>query len=238
MTPLAYSLAAAAANLAGAAAITWRAAWSMRALETIIALSAGFMISVALLDMLPHAYAVGGSTAAAVALGGFLAVHLTQHTLAPHFHFGEETHVVSEVVSVSALVGLLVHTIVDGVAIASAASASPALGALVFVAIAMHKLPEGLAIASLFLAAGAGRVRAFLAAALLGAATVLGAVATPHVPLLATWGLAMSAGVTLYVGASNLIPEFQAKHGWHLQTGFFAGVAMYVGARALVGGWP
>jgi ZIP family zinc transporter/zinc and cadmium transporter len=236
MTPLLYALAAAAANLAGAAAVTWRAAWSMRALETVIALAAGFMISVALLDMLPQAYATGGTTAAAVALGGFLAVHLTQHTLAPHFHFGEETHVVSEVVSVSALIGLMMHTTVDGVAIASASAAGASLGALVFLAIALHKLPEGLAIASLFLAAGAGRRRAFIAAGLLGAATVLGALATPHIALLAKWGLALSAGVTLYVGASNLIPEFQAKRGWHLQMGFFAGVALYVAARALVGG--
>ena len=234
MTPLAYALAAAAANLGGAAAVTWRAAWSVRALEVVIALAAGFMLSVAMLDMLPHAYAMGGGTAAAVALGGFLAVHLTQHTLAPHFHFGEETHAVSELVSVSALIGLMVHTTVDGVAIASAAAASPALGALVFLAIALHKLPEGLAIASLFLAAGAGRRRAFVAAALLGAATVLGALATPHIPLLAHWGLALSAGVTLYVGASNLIPEFQGKPGWRLQAGFFAGVALYVGARLLV----
>ena len=38
---------------------------------------------------------------------------------ARHFHFGEETHEVSELVSVSALVGLLMHTFVDGVAVAS-----------------------------------------------------------------------------------------------------------------------
>jgi len=234
VSALAYALAAAAANLAGAAAVTWRAQWSVRALETIIALAAGFMVSVAMLDMLPHAYATGGSTAAVVALGGFLAVHLTQHTFARHFHFGEETHSVTEAVGLSALIGLLLHTIVDGVAIASAASAGSEIGALVFLAIALHKLPEGLAIASLFLAAGARRSRAFLAAVLLGASTVLGALATPRIPLLATWGLALSAGVTLYVGASNLIPEFQAKRRWTLQAGFFAGVGLYALARALV----
>jgi zinc and cadmium transporter len=235
VTALWYAVAAALANVAGAAAVTWRASWSVRALETVIALAAGFMVSVVILDMLPHAFAAGGATAAAVALGGFLAVHLTQHTLAMHFHFGEETHAVSHAVSVSALVGLLLHTIVDGVAIASATRVSASMGALVFLAIALHKLPEGLAIASLFLAAGAGRGRAFAAALLLGAATVFGAALTPYVPLLATWGLALSAGVTLYVGASNLVPEFQAKRRWGLQIGFFAGVALYAVARALAG---
>jgi ZIP family zinc transporter/zinc and cadmium transporter len=234
MTLMAYVLLAAAANLAGAAVVTWRSGWSVRALEMMIALAAGFMISVALLDMMPAAYAAGGSTAAFVALGGFLAVHLTQHALAPHFHFGEETHEVTKAASVSALVGLMVHTMVDGVAIASASAANAQLGALVFFAIVLHKLPEGLAIASLFLAAGSSRGRAFGAAALLGAATVVGALLTPRIPLLATWGLALSAGVTLYVGASNLIPEFQAKRSWSLQASFFAGVALYLAAHAVV----
>jgi zinc and cadmium transporter len=231
-----YALAAAAANVAGAAAVTWRATWSVRALETVIALSAGFMVSVAMLDMLPHALEAGGATAAAVALGGFLAVHLTQHTLVRHFHFGEETHAVTSAVSVSALIGLLLHTIVDGVAIASATAVGVRLGALVFLAIALHKLPEGLAIASLFLASGAKRGQAFGAAVLLGAATVVGALLTPRIPLLATWGLALSAGVTLYVAASNLIPEFQAKRRWALQAGFFGGVVLYALARVLVEG--
>ena len=67
------------------------------------------------------------------ALAGYLLVHLTQHMIGPHFHFGEETHQVSELVSVSALVGLLLHTFVDGVAVASGFRVSAALGALVFV---------------------------------------------------------------------------------------------------------
>jgi ZIP family zinc transporter/zinc and cadmium transporter len=161
-------------------------------------------------------------------------VHLTQHTLAPHFHFGEETHEVSSVVSVSALVGLLLHTFVDGVAIASAFGVSPSLGLLVFLAILLHKFPEGLAISSLFLAAGAGRARALYAAAALGAATIAGVILTNLVELLGTWGLALSAGVTLYVGASNLVPEFQAKTGWRLPLAFFAGCAAYVAARSVI----
>jgi hypothetical protein len=36
------------------------------------------------------------------------------------------------------------------------------------------------------------------------------------------------------VGASNLIPEFQAKRSWSLQASFFAGVALYLAAHAVV----
>jgi zinc and cadmium transporter len=231
---LALAFVAAAANVMGAAAVTWRRDWSTRALETMIALAAGFMIAASVTDIFPEAIARGGSAAALVALLGYVLVHLTQHTLAPHFHFGEETHEVSRVVSVSALVGLLLHTFVDGVAIASAFGVSPSLGTLVFLAILLHKFPEGLAISSLFLAAGAGRARALYAAAALGGATIAGVILTDVVDLLGTWGLALSAGVTLYVGASNLVPEFQAKTGWRLPIAFFAGCTIYVGARTVM----
>ena len=231
---LALALVAAAANVMGAAAVTWRRDWSTRALETMVALSAGFMIAASVTDIFPEAIARGGGAAGLVALVGYALVHLTQHTLAPHFHFGEETHEVSQVVSVSALVGLLLHTFVDGVAIASAFQVSPGVGLLIFLAILLHKFPEGLAISSLFLAAGAGPTRALYAAAALGAATILGVMLTDVVDVLGTWGLALSAGVTLYVGASNLVPEFQAKSGWRLPLAFFAGCGAYLAARALV----
>ena len=233
VTPWAYAIAAAAANVLGAAAVTWRSRWSVAALETLVALSAGFMISVSLTDIFPDAIARSGEAGATAALIGYLLVHFTQHTLAPHFHFGEETHHVTERVGVSALVGLLLHTFVDGVAIASAFMVSHALGVLVFLAIVLHKLPEGLAISSLFLAAGAGRKRALYAGVALGASTLLGVLVTGRVATLAMYGLGLSAGVTLYVGASNLVPEFQGKHG-RLQLAFFVGCGLYFLARSAV----
>lgn len=233
--PVLYALAAALANLVGAATVAWRARWSVRALATLVALSAGFMISAALTDILPEALERTGRAGAIAALAGYLLVHFTQHTLAPHFHFGEETHEVSEVVGVAALAGLLLHTFVDGVAIASGFMVSHALGMLVFLAILLHKLPEGLAISSLFLAAGLGRRRALFAAAMLGAATVAGALVTTTLGSVSDYGLAVAGGVTIYVAASNLVPEFQAQHGWRLQIGFFVGCGLYFLSRLAVG---
>jgi ZIP family zinc transporter/zinc and cadmium transporter len=231
-----YALIAAGGNVLGALAVTSRARWSVRALDMMIALAAGFMVSVAVTEILPEAIARGGRDAAVVALAGYVAVYLTQHVLTPHFHFGEETHQVTASVSVSALVGLMLHTVVDGVAIASAFTVSASVGALVFMAVLLHKFPEGLAISSLFLAAGATRARALYAAAALGGATVFGVLLTDTLPLLNQYGLALSAGVTLYVAASNLVPEFQAKRGWRLPLSFFAGCAFFFMARGLAGG--
>jgi ZIP family zinc transporter/zinc and cadmium transporter len=229
---LAYGLAAAAANILGAIAVTSRATRSLRALDATLSFAAGFMLSVSIVDLFPASIVVAGRTAPVMALGAYVLVHLTQHTLGRHFHFGEETHSVSEIVSVSALVGLLMHTFVDGVAVASGLRVSSGLGALVFVAVLLHKFPEGLAISSLFLAAGASRARAVMAAASLGVMTLAGLLVTDSFEFLRSYGLAISAGVTLYVAASNLVPEFQDRPGWRIPLSFIAGCGLYFVARS------
>ncbi len=234
MTPLIYAALSAVANVAGALAVTSRGRRSVQVVEALIAVAAGFMISLALVELVPEAVHRGGPSAPVMILAGYLVVHLTQHTLAHHFHFGEETHRVTPAIGVSALIGLLMHTFVDGVAIAAGFGVNSQLGILVFVAVGLHKMPEGLAIASLFLAAGQSSRVAVSAAGALGLATLLGVLVTEHIGPLATHGLALAAGVTLYVAASNLVPEFQSRRGWRLPACFFGGCGLFATASLLL----
>ena len=227
-----YAASAAAANIIGALAVTSGRRWSVQALDRMLAFAAGFLLSVAFVELMPEALDRGGINAAITALAAYVLVHLSQHTLGRHFHFGEETHAVTPMVSRSALVGLLLHTFVDGVAVASGLLVSGAVGALVFVGVLLHKFPEGLAISSLFLAAGSTRGTAIMAAGALGVATILGVVSTNAFAGLQSHGLAISAGVTIYVGASNLVPELQARGGWGTPISFLAGCGVYLAARA------
>jgi zinc transporter ZupT len=229
-----YALAAAFGNVIGALAVTRRAARELNVIEHTVAFGAGFMLAVAIVELLPAALARSGELAPLLVLAGYLAVHLTQHTVTPHFHFGEETHPVSSVAGTSALVGLLLHTFFDGVAIASAFLVGSQLGLMVFIAIFLHKLPEGVTIASLMLAGGQTGGRAIAAAALLGIATVIGVLLTDQVGFLITHGLALSAGVTIYVAASNLVPEFQGKPGWKLPAAFFTGAGVFFLTKTLL----
>jgi zinc and cadmium transporter len=231
---LVYGVSAAAANIIGALAVTSGRRWSVHALDRMLAFAAGFLLSVAFVDLIPEAIERGGRNAGITALVAYLLIHLTQHTLGRHFHFGEETHAVTPMVSRSALAGLLLHTFVDGVAVASGLLVSGAVGALVFVGVLLHKFPEGLAISSLFLAAGSSRRTAILAATALGVATIVGVVSTSLIPGLQTSGLAISAGVTIYVGASNLVPELQARAGWSTPVSIVAGCGAYFAGRLLV----
>ena len=233
---LLYALVAAGGNVLGGLAVTRRAVRELQVIEVLVAFGAGFMLSVAIVELLPAALSRSGAVAPGLVLAGYLAVHLTQHTLTPHFHFGEETHPVSSVAGTSALVGLLLHTFFDGVAIASAFLVRPELGIMVFVAIFLHKLPEGVTISSIMLAGGRSARRAVGAAALLGLATLLGVILTEQMGFLVQHGLAISAGVTIYVAASNLVPEFQGKKGWALPAAFFAGAAVFFLTKLLMDG--
>ena len=231
---LLYALVAALGNVAGGFAVTRRAARELALIEHFVAFGAGFMLAVALVELLPEAFARSGSAAPGLVLAGYLAVHLTQHTLTPHFHFGEETHAVNRVAGTSALIGLLLHTFFDGVAIASAFLVRPALGVMVFIAIFLHKLPEGVTVSSLMLAGGRSAGQAITAAAMLGGATLVGVVCTDQLSFLVHHGLALSAGVTIYVAASNLVPEFQGKRGWKVPGAFFAGAGVFFVTKLLV----
>lgn len=234
MTPLLYAAVAAVGNVVGGLAVARGARGSLRLIHGFVAFGAGFMVAVALLGMLPEAFALGGERAAVYVLLGYLLVHFTQHTLIPHFHFGEERHPVSKATGVTALAGLLLHTFFDGVAIASGFAVSSELGLLLFIAILLHKLPEGVTISSIQLAGGSGQAGAVGSAGLLGLATVIGVLLHDAVGFLAAHGLALSAGVTIYVAASNLVPEFQHQRGRWLPLMFFLGAGSYFVAKTLL----
>lgn len=206
-----------------------------RRLNALVAFGAGFMLAVAFIEMLPPAFDVeGGLTALLI---GYLVVHFTQHTITPHFHFGEEVHhemMVSRGIGVWALAGLLPHSFFDGVAISSGFASSDQLGMLLFGAVMLHKVPTGAALASVMLASGNNAKHALFGVLSIAAATILGAIITPAFGVLATYGLALSAGVTIYVAASNLIPEAQREHGWLIPGSVFLGVAAYYITRLML----
>jgi len=166
MNAVVFALFAAAGNLAGGYAVVRHERRSLAVIDLFLAFGAGFMIAVALLEMAPEAFA-RRTDAPIYMLGGYLAVHLAQHVLIPHFHFGEETHHLSARQGFTVLAGLMIHTFFDGVGIASGFLVSDQLGLLLFLAVFLHKLPEGVTMSSVMLAGGQGRSRALGAALLI-----------------------------------------------------------------------
>jgi ZIP family zinc transporter/zinc and cadmium transporter len=223
-------LLAALADVAGGFVLV-RARNIERYLRYFVALGAGFLMATALLEMTPESLRLNPRLGPILIMCGYCAVHLLEHTINAHFHYGEETHhdeFVSHHTGYAVLGGLSVHALFDGVAIGSGFVISNALGWLIFLAILLHKAPEGFTMASVMLASGRSRVVAFSSAVALAAATLIGVLVIELAPHWIRAGLPISAGVALYVGASDLVPEVNREPGIRMALVFFLGVAGFL----------
>jgi zinc and cadmium transporter len=254
-----FGLLAAGANLIGGLVLVKSGAHRLgeRFLKYLVALGAGFMLAAIFLEILPETIRIwsdrlpaeeaahGVASAMTLLLCGYLLIQLFEHTIAPHFHFGAETHhepFVKPSAAYTAIGGLWIHTFFDGVSIASAFLVNFKVGILVFIAILLHKMPEGFTVASIMLASGRSTKKALIATAAIGAATLAGVLA---VALLESrmnnaigYALPFSAGVTLYVAASDLIPEVNHKEERNPTVSIvvFVGVALFYLLHRLIEG--
>ncbi len=231
-------------------------------LRYLLALGAGFMLAVTLFEILPKTITLwqkmdpdpsgeGENLALPMALllGGYLLTQFVEHTIAPHFHLGEEMHcddddhsheLITPRSAYTAVGGLLVHTFFDGVTIAAAATIDAKAGLLVFIAVLLHKFPEGFTIGSMVLAAGKGRRQVMFATTLLGVTTFLGVIVFyvigTNFSSVTAYALPVAGGVTLYVAASDLIPEVNHHGGPSIWASIavFAGVALFFGTSYLL----
>jgi ZIP family zinc transporter/zinc and cadmium transporter len=235
MNPIALSillgLTAGAANIAGGALLV-RRQWDHRFLKYFMALGAGFMLATSITEMVPASVGLeggNGERAGFLVLLGYLIIHFCEHVVSGHFHFGEETHhdeFVGHHRSNTILLGLAIHAFFDGVAIASGFQVSSWLGWIVFLAIFLHKIPEGFTISSVMLAGGRSSVTAFNASVVLAAGTILGVLAMVMFRHGVAIGLPLSAGVTIYVAASDIVPEVNREPGPLMPLLLFVGVAV------------
>jgi zinc and cadmium transporter len=231
-------LVAAGGNLLGGYFVV-RREWPRKFLQYFLALGAGYMLAVALLDIIPESVKLAGQNAFLFVLAGFFLIHLFEHTIAPHFHFGEETHeeeFAKRNARRAVLLGLAIHAFFDGVAIAAGFLVSTWLGAVIFVAVFLHKLPEGFTVASMVLASGQGRKSALRAAAALGGATLAGVALTSLMQAQLQYALPLAGGVTLYVAGTDLLPEVNREPNWRMALLVFAGVATMLILQRLAGG--
>jgi ZIP family zinc transporter/zinc and cadmium transporter len=208
-----------------------------RYLRYFVALGAGFLMATSILEMLPESLKLDAKLAPVLVMAGYSAVHFLEHTINAHFHFGKETHhgeFVSQHTSYSVMGGLAVHALFDGVAIGSGFAINSMLGWLIFLAIFLHKAPEGFTMASVMLASGASRRTALLSAGVLAAATIAGVLLIGLAPGMVRFGLPLSAGVALYVAATDLVPEVNREPGIRMALVFFAGVVGFLLLRMLL----
>jgi zinc transporter ZupT len=133
------------------------------------------------------------------------------------------------------LVGIGLHSFLDGIVYSIGFSVSMFTGALVALGMILHEFPEGIVTYTLLLRGGFSARRSFLLAFLAAALTTpLGTlVSYPFVsqigPSLLGLLLAFSAGALIYVGATHLLPRAEREPRRFSLVALAAGVLVALG---------
>ena len=240
----------------------------------------GLMIGIAMLHLLPHggevlqSYSQAGTGALIGLTVMFLLIrlfhthdhsvqvvsesdagvettgHAHQHVGCDHSHANQD----SEIKGISwagLFLGLLLHTLVDGVALASSVIADAAHGAWLglaglgtFLAVLLHKPLDAFAITSVMNkqnwpkgAQNAANIAFSLACPAGAMAFYFGATSFAPGSSILGWGLTISAGFFIGIALADLLPEvaFHSHDRGKLTTAFLLGVAIAVGIENLPG---
>jgi ZIP family zinc transporter/zinc and cadmium transporter len=228
-------------SVIGTFLVLWKEAFVRRWSVAAVSLAAGAMATTAVTHLFPEAVVEAPHTAPYWALGGFAAFFLLYQLVSFHACGRGLTHL--HPIGTLALVGILVHSFFDGVAVGAAFGApdSPeTTGRVVTGAVFAHEVPEGAYTVAILLHTGMTRRRALFWAMVHGALTPIGAFAATSLsatlretvtPAL----LGVSAGTFLYVAASNLVPEAQRESSRRNAFAFVIGLLLVLALTGLAG---
>ena len=186
-------------------------------LHLILGFSAGAIIGVAFFDLLPEALELAGKTHSIATILtftviGFAAYLLFDRLVLLHGHTEDHEHSAR---GIAGAASLSLHSFLDGIGIGLAFHVSPAVGAIVAVAVLAHDFSDGINTVSMIVKNNGDRKKALRWLAVDAAAPVVGIITTlfftvsePTLGLL----LALFAGFFLYISASDLIPESYHAH--------------------------
>jgi ZIP family zinc transporter len=181
------------------------------ALSLLLGLAAGIMSAVILLDLLPSSLKYGSPL---LALQGFLggtllmaALDLLLHLFSPAARPGRDYLKMGYLIAL----GIALHDLPEGFAIAAGFAAAEKLGPILVIAIGLHNIPEGMAIAAPLRCGGCGASRVLAISVLISLVTPLGTffglvlveASRTFIGLL----LAFAAGAMTYIVLGELAPE-------------------------------
>lgn len=221
--PLVLSAAAGGATVIGALLAVAVRRPKASLLTFALGFSAGVMLAVSLLELLPQAtevllFEMPGAAGAAVAVfscsAGMLCSQLLDSALPSGFErIGTQRERQLLRLGLFSMLALMIHNLPEGMAVFLSASQNVNMGIRLCTAIALHNIPEGISIALPIYAALQRRTPALLLATVSGAAEPLGALLALRFlqPVLTERGLAMMfcgiAGLMSAISVAELLPE-------------------------------
>ena len=221
---------AGAATFAGMFMVLARESWSRRYSAALVSFSAGVLLGVGVLHILPESMELNPGAPLFILLA-FVLFYFFEHHLLIHAGHEEQHHINLEVadchdegclhphpMGMMAFIGMGLHSLIDGVIIGTGFEVSHDMGILAALGVIAHEVPEGIAMIAILLHYGWERRKAVQLTSFVALATPLAAVLTVALvsnvskPLLGAL-LAGAGGSFIYIAASDLIPESHRSRG-------------------------
>lgn len=221
-------------------------------LAILLGFAGGVMSAVVTFDLLPSALVYSNITVVMLGFTAGLCFMLILDVIIsflPQFKAEKEQHVTTRgwgnkkagLLKMGYLIaiGIALHDLPEGIAIAVGYAATENLGLIIALAIGMHNIPEGMAIAAPLTMAGIKPIRIILlclfislftpAGALLG--ILLVSISSHFISLL----LALAGGAMAFIVLNELLPEALRRHPHYAYCGFFLGVLLIIALTLIHG---
>jgi zinc and cadmium transporter len=203
-------------SLGGGALLLWKGKiFAGKFEQYILSFAVGVLLSAALLDLLPEALELVEEPHGVLAwtLAGMLVFFVLERYLS-WFHHHHSPHGHQPTVILLSI-GDTLHNFIDGIAIGTAFLVSPQLGIVTSLAVALHEIPQEMGDAAIMLSSGLRRTSILLLNGLSSFASVVGAVVIyllgNSVQFNFSPVIAFTAGMFLYIAASDLLPTLHSK---------------------------
>jgi ZIP family zinc transporter/zinc and cadmium transporter len=229
------------ATFVGMMLVLAREQWSRRYSAVLVSLSAGVLLGVGILHILPESMEMTANAPLFVILA-FIIFYFLEHHLLIHAGHEEQHHINLDIddchddccsrphpMGLVAFIGMGLHSVIDGMIIGTSFEVSHDLGLLSALGVIAHEVPEGIAMIAILLHYGwqrrkAIQLTAFVALATPGAAILTFALVNNLPEHLLGVLLAGAGGSFVYIAASDLIPESHRSRGFSSSIALCGGV--------------
>ena len=207
------------------------AEWGNKNVAHFMSFAAGVLLTVSLMHILPEAYAMNRQAPVFVLIG-FLSLHISNRILDQYrINNQKNVKVTSGLIP---MIGIGIHSFIDGVIYSVAFNVSIFTGALAAIGMVLHEFPEGIVTFLLLERGGFSRKKAVIwSLAAAAFSTPLGTlVSFPFIntidPGILGLMLAFSAGALLYVSATHLLPAIEKENRKNTLISLFIGILVAV----------
>ncbi|MFA5780057.1 MAG: ZIP family metal transporter [Elusimicrobiota bacterium] len=210
-----YSLIAGAATIVGTLLIFYYEDYAKKNSVYFISFAAGIMLATSFFHLIPEAIEISANVPAWV-LCGFLIFYIIQNFLVT-IHPCTDEHCEVHRLGIMSFIGLTVHSLLDGIAIAVGFEVSSKIGLFTAIAVILHEFPEGLVTTGILIHTGEVRKKIWIYSIIVALATPFGAIASLLFlknlpPNILGMLLAITAGSFIYLSAADLIPEIHKSN--------------------------